>query len=121
MLKLKRIYEEAEKDDGFRVLVDRLWPRGVTKKRARLDLWMKDIAPSSGLRKWFAHDLKKWILFRKKYEEELKSKIDVAGEMEKIIRENKNITILYAAKDKEHNEAVVIKEFFENKAKPFSE
>ena len=116
MIKLKRIYEEPARDDGFRVLVDRLWPRGVSKEKARLDLWLKEIAPESALRKWFAHDPKKWTSFQKKYREELKNKKDLVVGLEKIIRENKNVTLLYAAKDQDHNEVVVIKDFLEKTA-----
>lgn len=115
MIRLKRIYEDPDKDDGFRILVDRLWPRGMTKERAALDLWMKDIAPESALRKWFAHDPKKWILFRKKYREELKNKKDIVAGLGKIIKKNKNVTLLYAAKDDYRNEAVVIKDFLDKK------
>lgn len=114
MIKLKRIYEDAARGDGFRILVDRLWPRGMTKEKAHLDLWLKDIAPSGELRKWFAHDPEKWPLFQKKYQEELKRNKDPVSQLEKIIKENKNVTLLYAAKDEVYNEAVVIKKFLKN-------
>lgn len=113
MINLKRIYENPAKDDGIRILVDRLWPRGVSKEKAKLDLWMKEIAPSDALRKWFAHDPKKWIQFQKKYLEELKKGVEQVRNLENIIKEKKKVTLLYAAKDKEHNEAIVIKEFID--------
>lgn len=108
MLKIKRIYEPAEKSDGFRVLVDRLWPRGVSKERAKLDLWAKDIAPSTALRKWFGHDPKRWKSFQNKYEKELHDNILELKELRKLRRGHKTMTILYGAKDTEHNEAVVL-------------
>lgn len=110
MIKLKRIYEESEKSDGFRVLVDRLWPRGVSKERANLDRWFKDIAPSTELRKWFNHDPKKWLVFQKKYKAEIVANKEVFAELKKITQQKKNVTILYGAKDEEHNEAVIIKD-----------
>jgi uncharacterized protein YeaO (DUF488 family) len=108
MLKIKRIYEPAEKNDGFRVLVDRLWPRGVSKERAELDLWAKDIAPSTALRKWFGHDLKRWKSFQDKYEKELWGNAGALKALRKLRRAHKNMTLLYGAKDTEHNEAVVL-------------
>ena len=110
MIKLKRIYEKSEESDGYRVLVDRLWPRGVSKEKAALDLWFKDIAPSTELRKWFAHDPEKWAEFQKRYKAEITANKEVFNELKKIIKQKKNVTILYGAKDEEHNEAVVIKE-----------
>lgn len=110
MIKLKRIYEPYDKKDGYRILVDRLWPRGVSKEKAHLDLWLKDIAPSTELRKWFNHDPKKWNGFQKKYQTELKTNKEVFAELKKIVKQNKLVTLLYAAKDETHNEAVIIKE-----------
>ena len=106
-LAIKRVYLEPDPSDGFRILVDRLWPRGLSKKRATVDLWLKDIAPSTELRQWFHHDPAKWIQFQKRYEQELKS----TGEQLDIIREKLHhgpVTLLYGAKDEEHNEAVVL-------------
>lgn len=110
MIKLKRIYEEQARGDGKRVLVDRLWPRGVSKEKADLDLWLKEIAPSTELRKWFNHDPKKWAEFKKRYTQELKANKEAVSEIKKITSA-KNVTLLYGAKDQEHNEAVVLKEF----------
>jgi uncharacterized protein YeaO (DUF488 family) len=108
MLKVKRIYEPAEKADGFRVLVDRLWPRGVSKERAALDLWAKDIAPSTALRKWFGHDPKRWESFKDKYERELREHPLDLKKLRRLYRTHKSLTLLYGSKDTEHNEAVVI-------------
>jgi uncharacterized protein YeaO (DUF488 family) len=110
---LKRIYEKPLSSDGARILVDRLWPRGVSKEKARLHLWLKDIAPSTELRKWFSHDTKKWMEFKKKYKTELKANKMAVEELRKIIKK-KNVTLLYGAKDEEHNEAVIIKDYLEN-------
>lgn len=112
MIKLKRIYEKSERSDGFRILVDRLWPRGVSKEKTALDLWLKDIAPSSELRKWFGHDIKKWATFHKKYREEIGSNNKVFRHLQEIVKKRKNVTLLYAAKDERHNEAVIIKSLF---------
>jgi len=109
MVKLKRIYEPAGRGDGYRVLVDRLWPRGVSKAKAKVDVWLKDIAPSDKLRKWFGHDVKRWPEFKKKYLTELKKNRAAVLELKKIIRQKKTVTLLYGAKDEEHNQAVVIK------------
>lgn len=108
MIKLKRIYEKAEKNDGYRILVDRLWPRGILKEKARIDLWFKEIAPSDYLRKWFGHDPKKWPAFQKKYKSEIMANKDAFDKLKTIVKKRKNITLLYAAKDKEHNNAIVI-------------
>jgi uncharacterized protein YeaO (DUF488 family) len=112
---IKRVYEEPVPGDGARILVDRLWPRGVSKERAKLDLWLKDIAPSTELREWFGHDPKKWIGFQKKYKIELANNEEPVAELKKIIRQNKTVTLLYAAKDEEHNEAVVINNLLSGK------
>jgi len=110
MIKLKRIYEKAEASDGYRILVDRLWPRGVSKEKAKLDLWFKDIAPSTELRKWFGHDPKKWPEFQKKYTAEIVANKEIFNQLKKIVKKEKQLTLLYAAKDEEHNEAVSIKD-----------
>jgi uncharacterized protein YeaO (DUF488 family) len=111
MLKIKRIYESPEKDDGFRVLVDRLWPRGVSKERAHLDLWLKEIAPSDALRKWFAHDPKRWTGFQGKYRKELARKKDLVRQIKTLEAENGSITLLYSAHDPLHNQAVALSRF----------
>lgn len=109
-IKIKRVYEKPEKADGFRVLVDRLWPRGLTKEKVAADLWLKDIAPSTELRKWFNHDPDKWPEFKKKYIAELKENTEPVS----VLKEHANkgtLTLLYGARDQVHNEAQVIKDF----------
>lgn len=112
MIKLKRVYEKPEKADGIRILVDRLWPRGLTKAKAKLDLWLKEIAPSTELRKWFGHDPKKWRTFCARYRVELKHHADQL-EMIKSKAKGGTVTLLYGARDQEHNEAVVLMQFLE--------
>lgn len=114
MITLKRIYEKPEASDGYRILVDRLWPRGVSKEKAHLDLWLKDIAPSTELRKWFGHDPEKWPEFQKKYIAEIAANQEAFTKLKKIEEENKVVTLLYAARDETHNEAVVIKSLLEH-------
>jgi uncharacterized protein YeaO (DUF488 family) len=88
MIKIKRIYEKPSKEDGWRVLVDRLWPRGMKKEAAHLDAWMKDVAPSDALRKWFGHDPDKWGAFQKRYRTELAKKKELVAELKKMAREH---------------------------------
>lgn len=109
-IKVKRVYEKRDKGDGKRILVDRLWPRGLTKEKADIDIWLKEIAPSTELRKWFGHDPGKWEEFQKRYHHELRSN----GEQVKLLKEQAKkggVTLVYAAKDEEHNEALVLKEW----------
>jgi uncharacterized protein YeaO (DUF488 family) len=113
MIKVKRIYDKPEKEDGYRILVDRLWPRGLSKNNAKVDLWLKDIAPSDKLRKWFSHDPKKWKDFRNKYKNELKSKNAIINKIKQIEKEKKTITLLYSAKDEEHNNAIVLQKILQ--------
>jgi uncharacterized protein YeaO (DUF488 family) len=106
-VKIKRVYDKPDKEDGKRILVDRLWPRGLTKEKADIDLWLKEVAPSTELRKWFAHDPDKWDEFQKRYLKELKNnkeKIAVLKEQSK----RGLVTLVYGAKDEEHNEALVL-------------
>jgi uncharacterized protein YeaO (DUF488 family) len=109
MIKIKRVYEIPEEKDGLRILVDKLWPRGISKEKAHVDLWLKEIAPSDKLRKWFSHDPKKWIDFKSKYTKELE-KNPLLQRIKQIGKENKVLTLLYSAKDTEHNNAVVLYE-----------
>jgi uncharacterized protein YeaO (DUF488 family) len=111
-IKIKRVYEKPDEKDGFRILVDRLWPRGLTKEKAAVDLWLKDIAPSTELRKWFNHDPDKWKEFKKRYLNELKENKDVVAVLKDHLRQ-KTVTLLYAAKDNDHNEALVLSNLFE--------
>lgn len=110
---IKRIYEDTSKTDGFRVLVDRIWPRGVSKEDAKLDEWLKEIAPSTELRKWFDHKEERFEEFSKKYKEELKNHSDLVEKLLKTAK-NKRLTLLYGAKDETHNQAVVLKTYLEN-------
>lgn len=107
---IKRVYEPANELDGFRVLVDRLWPRGLKKETTHVDVWMKEIAPSANLRKWFNHEPSKWIEFSNKYKDELK-KAPPVDELIEYCKKHKTITLLYAAKDEEHNQALVLQRF----------
>lgn len=113
MIILKRIYEPYSKEDGFRILVDRLWPRGISKEEAHIDLWMKEIAPSNELRTWFHHEEAKWDEFEKKYKEELKEKGELVKELKMLTKKHKTLTLLYGAKDTQHNQAVVLKTLLE--------
>lgn len=108
-IKLKRVYDGVDSEDGYRVLVDRIWPRGVKKEAAALDRWEKEIAPSTELRKWFGHEPERFREFKKKYKEELKAHIEDLQQL-KSISEERDLTLLYGAKDKEHNQAIVLLE-----------
>jgi uncharacterized protein YeaO (DUF488 family) len=109
-MKIKRVYEKPSKEDGKRILVDRLWPRGLTKEKASIDLWLKEIAPTTKLRKWFGHDPDKWKEFQKRYHEELKNNKEPVSLLKEQIKKGK-VTLLYGAKDEEHNEALVLQEW----------
>jgi uncharacterized protein YeaO (DUF488 family) len=113
MIKIKRVYDSPAKDDDFRILVDRLWPRGLTKEKAKVDLWLKEIAPSNDLRNWFAHDPKKWQEFKSKYRAELKNKPEMLAKIKQMEKEKGTVTFLYSAKDEEHNNAVALKVILE--------
>jgi uncharacterized protein YeaO (DUF488 family) len=112
MIKVKRAYEPASKDDGLRVLVERLWPRGVSKERAAIELWLKALAPSTELRQWYGHDPAKWPQFRKRYWTELQDQGDLLALLKHVAQE-KTVTFVYAASDEERNSAVALKEFLE--------
>ena len=111
MLNVKRVYEPLSKDDGYRILVDRIWPRGFTKKRAHVDEWRKDLAPSDALRKWFRHDPEKWEEFRRRYRAELE-KAGKWADLRAIAERAKkqNVTLVFSAKDQARNQAVALKE-----------
>lgn len=111
-LHLKRVYEPPADADGLRVLVDRLWPRGLTKAEAAVDLWLKEVAPSADLRKWFGHDPAKWAEFRRRYRAELDERADEIDQLRQCGGKG-NVTLLYGAKDEKHNQAVVLKEYIE--------
>ena len=108
-VKLKRAYEVRAVEDGTRILVDRLWPRGIKKADAALDLWMKDVAPSTGLRQWFGHETDRWQEFRRRYVDELRQKSDLVDELRALARKGP-ITLVFGAHDQTHNDAVVLRE-----------
>jgi uncharacterized protein YeaO (DUF488 family) len=114
MFKLKRAYEEPSSEDGLRVLVERLWPRGVKKEDAKIDLWLKEIAPSTELRKWFGHDPARWGEFQKRYQAELAEKRDQVRSLREQGREG-TVTLIYAARDEEHNGALVLKQVLQRR------
>ncbi|MEW5801612.1 MAG: DUF488 domain-containing protein [bacterium] len=116
MIKVKRIYAQPNKGNGFRVLVDRLWPRSLKKEEVKVDLWLKNIAPSNELRKWFAHDPQKWDTFQQKYSEELDSRKDLVAMLISKAEEG-DLTLLYGAKDEEFNNAIALKKYLEEKMK----
>jgi uncharacterized protein YeaO (DUF488 family) len=112
MIRLKRAYARSTSNDGLRILVERLWPRGVSKQRAKIDLWLKDLAPSTELRKWYGHDPAQWPQFRKRYWTELKKQGDVLALL-KYVTDERLVTFVYAAGDEERNSAVALKELLE--------
>ena len=112
-IKLKRAYVAPETEDGFRILVDRLWPRGVSKDKAQIDLWLKEIAPSTELRKWFNHEPPKWPAFHDRYFAELDANSGLVDELMGHVRHQK-VTLVYSAKDAEHNQAVALKEYLDS-------
>jgi uncharacterized protein YeaO (DUF488 family) len=115
-LRLKRIYEDAQPADGYRVLVDRLWPRGVSKTAAAIDCWAKELAPSEGLRQWYGHEPARWAEFRRHYREELAAHTDRIDELTRRA-EHGTVTLLFAAKDADHSNALVLKEVIEGNLK----
>jgi len=112
MIRLKRAYEPASADDGLRILVERLWPRGVTKQRAKIDIWLRDVAPSPALRKWYGHEPDRWPQFRKRYQLELKGHGDMLALLT-LVAQDRHVTFVYAASDEERNSALVLKEWLE--------
>ncbi|GAA0569078.1 DUF488 domain-containing protein [Rhizomicrobium electricum] len=106
---LKRAYLPAVPEDGTRVLVDRLWPRGLARTKAAADVWMKDIAPSNELRRWFGHDPERWSEFRRRYKAELAANPEALKQLRSLVRKGR-VTLLYGAKDERHNQAVVLEE-----------
>jgi uncharacterized protein YeaO (DUF488 family) len=116
MMKVKRVYDQPQKSDGLRILVDRLWPRGLTKEKARIDLWLKEIAPTDALRRWSHHDPKRWPEFRKRYFAELGKNPE---QVKNILSQSKGktVTLLFGAKDTQHNNAVALSEYLEKESK----
>lgn len=111
MIKIKRVYEEPTKDDGFRILVDRLWPRGVSKDKAAVDIWLKEIGPSTELRNWFGHDPERFDEFKKRYKKELKHNPDT-DVLNDLVADHKIVTLVYGAKNTEANQAIVLRDYF---------
>lgn len=114
MIQLKRVYEKPSRKDGLRILVDRLWPRGLTKDRAAVDLWLKDLAPSTELRTWFGHDPARWKQFQVRYRKELRGKKDALNLL-KDKSKDRTVTLVYGARDEEHNEALVLKRILDGR------
>ena len=114
VLKIKRVYENAEAGDGVRFLVERLWPRGMKKEELKMEAWLKEVAPSDSLRRWFAHDPLKWKEFQKRYRVELEANPDAWKPILESAKRG-NVTLLYSARDTEHNNAVVLKSFLEER------
>ena len=114
MIKIKRIYDDYSETDGYRILIDRLWPRGISKERAKIDLWPKEIAPSNDLRKWYSHNSEKAKQFQKKYIAELENNSDSLNEVKKTIQDQKTITLLYASKDPNPIHAIVLQQMLNN-------
>jgi uncharacterized protein YeaO (DUF488 family) len=112
MIRMKRVYEQPSETDGVRILVDRLWPRGLTKERAAVDLWLKEVAPSTELRKWFGHDPARWEEFQSRYRKELREARDTLDLLRRQGEEH-TVTLVYGARDQQHNEALVLKQLLE--------
>lgn len=112
MIRIKRVYAEPAADDGLRLLVDRLWPRGLSKEKARLDDWLKELAPSDELRKWFGHDPARWEEFRERYRQELAGRPEALARL-RALAARETVTLLFAAHDEAHNNAVVLKELLD--------
>lgn len=112
---VKRVYEAACPNDGARILVDRIWPRGLSKDQAALTSWRKEIAPSTGLRRWFGHDRARWDEFQRRYAEELDRNSKVVGEFEDWLRAGGRVTLLYAARDETHNHALVLERYLRDR------
>ena len=117
MFKIKRSYQDPDDDDGFRILVDRLWSRGLSKKNAKLDLWMKEIAPTNELRKKFGHDPEKYDTFKDQYLKELEDKKELIKQLKSLERINHTVTLIYSANDEDYNNAVVLLELLNKQTK----
>lgn len=118
MISLKRVYEPPSQEDGLRVLVDRLWPRALKREAAKIDVWLKDIAPGTALRQWFGHDPERWTEFERRYRRELAERPEGVAALRALIKANKRVTLLFAAKDSDHNNAVALKNFLGRRPAP---
>lgn len=112
MVRIKRVYDEPAAEDGKRIFVDRLWPRGIAREMARIDEWLKEIAPSSELRRWFGHDPARWDEFRERYRQELEAKAEILDHLRSMAKKG-TVTLLFAARDEEHNNAVALREMLD--------
>ncbi len=117
MIQIKRVYEQSASNDGYRVLIDRLWPRGLSKENAHVDLWLKEVAPSTELRKWYHHDLEKWDEFDQRYRTELNDKKELLQQIKALEKEHKTVTLLYGSKEKERSQATVLMNVLKEKRK----
>jgi uncharacterized protein YeaO (DUF488 family) len=115
LIRVKRVYEPTQTEDGYRILVDRLWPRGLSKTSARIDLWLRDIAPSDGLRKWFSHDPRKWTAFQRRFDEELKKKEDLVSRIRSIEKDRGVVTLVYSTKETRYNNAIALSNFLKER------
>jgi uncharacterized protein YeaO (DUF488 family) len=113
-IRLRRVYDPPSEEDGYRVLVERLWPRGISKERARIDLWLKDAGASPDLRTWFGHDPQRWEEFRRRYFAEMRQRSEVVKALREAIREKGTVTFVFSARDAAHNNAVALREFLES-------
>jgi len=118
MIRLKRVYEPPSQEDGLRVLVDRLWPRALKREAAKIDVWLKDIAPGTALRQWFGHDPSRWAEFERRYRRELAANPEAVAALRALVKANKRLTLLFAAKDSDHNNAVALKNFLARRTAP---
>lgn len=114
-IQLKRAYDPVSAEDGYRILVERLWPRGLTKEKAAVDLWLKEIAPSPELRKWFGHDPEKWKEFSRRYREELDDNTEAVSQLRQVLKKEDTVTFVYAARDTEHNSALLLRDYLKMK------
>ena len=110
-VQLKRVYLKPAKSDGCRILVDRLWPRGLSKQKAKVDHWLRDIAPSTGLRKWYSHDPERWTEFQRRYRAELKVRKDAVKELKALLKQHRDVTFLFSSKEEELNNAAALKAY----------
>jgi uncharacterized protein YeaO (DUF488 family) len=115
LIKIKRVYDPPSNDDGSRILVDRLWPRGMSKEKAKLDFWIKEIAPTNELRHWYGHEPENWEEFQKRYEKELESKQDLIDQIKKTEDVKGTVTLVYSSAEKKRNNAAALKELLEKK------
>jgi uncharacterized protein YeaO (DUF488 family) len=118
VLKLKRIYQPPQRSDGYRILVDRVWPRGVSKERAAIGLWLKEIGPSTALRKWFGHEPARWPAFQKRYGQELRDQLELTNQIKQLEKEHGVVTLVFSARDEERNQAVVLRDYLGKRSAP---